>query len=270
MLSFLNDISQASKVSNGGYVEYGYGQVEPNHLSAQRNGQIYAQLPANKNIKVLENGQFVKYDYAAKDGGEVNFTGKGEWMLVFNEIKLYHDNEPDCAFALKQGDYFARIYSPVNAGTNFNAQSRFYGETDPNPTFKAQVQAANPEGGTEKFNLEREKVVAPAGPYELNYTNDPFHIESQTTPAKMPTGTTMVPRVLKTNIGDIMTTNMIKETTLELGDVLTPQDADGILAKANASTGDNKTPAPGKMVWQVVKIYTMPDHQKGVKLMRIQ
>ena len=23
----------------------GYGQVEPNHLSAQRTGQIYAQLP---------------------------------------------------------------------------------------------------------------------------------------------------------------------------------------------------------------------------------
>ena len=23
----------------------GYGQLEPNHLSAQRNGQIYAQLP---------------------------------------------------------------------------------------------------------------------------------------------------------------------------------------------------------------------------------
>ena len=28
------------------YVERGYGQVEPNHLSAQRTGQIYAQLPA--------------------------------------------------------------------------------------------------------------------------------------------------------------------------------------------------------------------------------
>ena len=64
----------------------GYGQVEPNHLSAQRNGQIYAQLPCAKDIKVLENGQFVKYDYA---NGEVNFTGAGEWMLVMNEVKLY-------------------------------------------------------------------------------------------------------------------------------------------------------------------------------------
>lgn len=69
----------------------GFGQVEPNHLSAQRTAQIYAQLPAAANIDVLENGQFVKYDYAAPNGGEVNFSGKGEWMMVFNEVKLYDD-----------------------------------------------------------------------------------------------------------------------------------------------------------------------------------
>ena len=40
----LRGMSQAS------FVEYGYGQVEPNHLSAQRNAQIYAQLPANAEI----------------------------------------------------------------------------------------------------------------------------------------------------------------------------------------------------------------------------
>lgn len=53
-----------SKLSAAAYVEKGYGQVEPNHLSAQRTGQIYAQLPAAADINVLENGQFVKYDYA--------------------------------------------------------------------------------------------------------------------------------------------------------------------------------------------------------------
>ena len=36
----------------------GYGQVEPNHLSAQRTGQIYAQLPADESIELLENGTF--------------------------------------------------------------------------------------------------------------------------------------------------------------------------------------------------------------------
>ena len=45
------------------YVENGYGQVEPNHLSAQRTAQIYAQLPAKSDITVLENGQFVKHKY---------------------------------------------------------------------------------------------------------------------------------------------------------------------------------------------------------------
>ena len=40
----------------------GYGQVEPNHLSAQRTAQIYAQLAADSSIEKLENGQYVKYD----------------------------------------------------------------------------------------------------------------------------------------------------------------------------------------------------------------
>ena len=107
--------------SQAKYVEFGYGQVEPNHLSAQRTAQIYAQLPANKDINILENGQFVKYDYAANANGigEVNFTGKGEWMLVYNEIKLYRDHPDgtkqwDCEFAMLKDDYQARIYSPYD------------------------------------------------------------------------------------------------------------------------------------------------------------
>ena len=48
--------------SQASYVEFGYGQVEPNHLSARKTGQIYAQLPAAADIEVLEQGQFVKYD----------------------------------------------------------------------------------------------------------------------------------------------------------------------------------------------------------------
>ena len=90
-------------MSKAGYVEYGYGQVEPNHLSARRTGQIYAQLPANKDIKVLENGQFAKYDYAA---GEVNFTGEGEFMLVYNEEKLYDERKQHHKdFVLKTADF---------------------------------------------------------------------------------------------------------------------------------------------------------------------
>ena len=76
----------------------GFGQVEPNHLSARRTGNIYAQLPLANTITTLENGRFVKYDYA---NNEVNLTGAGEWMLVLNEIKLYESRETTKDFALK-------------------------------------------------------------------------------------------------------------------------------------------------------------------------
>ena len=89
-------------------VQIGYGQVEPNHLSARRNGQIYAQLPAAASIDLLENGQFVKYDY---ENGVVDFTGKGEWMLVLNEIKVYRDFETDADFAMQKQNYQALVYN---------------------------------------------------------------------------------------------------------------------------------------------------------------
>jgi hypothetical protein len=72
-------------------------------------------------------------------------------------------------------------------------------------------------------------------------------------------GTAMFPRVFKTNVGDIFTTNTIAETELVVGDLLAPNEI-GLLSKS----GDLEA-----MKWQVVKVYTMPDHQRGVKVMRI-
>lgn len=181
--------TKGNRLGNATYVKYGYGQVEPNHLSAQRTGQIFAQLPAKSDIELLENGQFVKYDYAA---GVVDFDGEGEWMMVFNEIKVYLDRDTDADFAMKKDNYVARVYS---------------------------------SNGT-----------------------------------KMPADTTMVPRVIKLNVGDIYTTNCVKEETLAVGDKLTP-GTDGYLAKAGADSAD--------YVLKVVKVYTMPDGQQGVKLQRI-
>ena len=76
----------------------------------------------------------------------------------------------------------------------------------------------------------------------------------------MPAGTTMVPRVFKTNIGDHYTTNMINATPEEL--------TLGATLKVGA-TGILEPGSDDKMTWQVVKVYTMPDHQRGVKIMRI-
>jgi hypothetical protein len=82
----------------------GYGQVEPNHLSAPRDGGVYAQLPMAEGTDVLENGMFVKYDYA---NGECNFDGDGAWMLVFNEEKLYDERyQIHKHYAMKRADFY--------------------------------------------------------------------------------------------------------------------------------------------------------------------
>lgn len=246
----LQDFLKKNIKSQAKYVEYGYGQVEPNHLSAQRNAQIYAQLPANKDIDVLEQGQFVKYDYAAANGGEVNFTGKGEWMLVYNETKLYRDHQIDCEFAMLKDNYQARVYSPYDfERPEEDKQSRYYNGID---------NEGNTSITLNDKTYPYDDVTAGPDMYEIHYNEDPFHILGRYHERMMPEGTTMVPRVFKTMPGDIFTTNMIDEETIALGDVLAPNEK-GILVKDESQD----------MKWQVVRLYTMPDGQKGAKLMRI-
>ncbi|MDD7754553.1 MAG: hypothetical protein PUJ51_08600 [Clostridiales bacterium] len=294
--------------SQAAYVEFGYGQVEPNHLSAQRTAQIYAQLPAAADIEILENGQFVKYDYAANDNGigEVNFKGAGEWMLVYNEIKLYRDHPDgtkqwDCEFAMIKDDYQARIYSPYdwehteveyggrywNGKDETNATSMTINQTvsadqglktvtiagqvydivDNKFTYKGVEYALNPKTHQSvelvpvEYAYDEVLTNVPDIYEELTWTNDPYKKLGIYHEKRMTPGTAMVPRVFKTNLGDLYTTNMINETELAVGDTLSPSEATkGILSK----NGDES------MLWQVVKVYTMPDGQKGVKVMRIK
>jgi hypothetical protein len=276
----ITDFLKSQIKSQASYVEVGYGQVEPNHLSAQRTGQIYAQLPADPSIEVLEQGQFVKYDYAK---GLVNFEGAGEWMLVYNEIKLYRDFQRDCEFAMLKGNYQARVYSPLDG----EQMQEVYGPTRFLQGKRERYNNATGEfetlGGEVAYDEASKKWVAvkdgqpPVADYSVaSKVYDYYEMDDINNPAidnevskrlfmklrdykekMMPAGTTMVPRVFKTNVGDIFTTNTINATELKVGDVLTP-GATGILEK-----GD------GDMKWQVVKVYTMPDHQKGVKIMRI-
>lgn len=100
----------------------GFGQVEPNLLSARYTGQIYAQLPAKDSegnaIKQLENGQFLKYDYAAGCASN-NKNSAGEWMLVFNEEKLYDERYPNHRyFAMKKDDFTDKLIYPRLLKTN--------------------------------------------------------------------------------------------------------------------------------------------------------
>lgn len=239
----LSDFLKKNITSQAGFIKakgYGYGQVEPNHLSAQATKEVYAQLPAKKEIQILENGQFAKYDYAKE---VVDFDGPGEWLLVWNEIKLYRDNQMDCEFAMIRDDYQARVYSPADSeNAKQPYQARYYNGID-----------------AEKNPID--DVTAAPDMYELHYNENPFVNLGKYHEKMMPeAGSSMVPRLMKTHIGDIFTTNMIADEDVAVEDRLSPRAADGILSKS----GD------GSIIWQVVKVYTMPDGQPGVKLMRIK
>lgn len=220
-----------TRLSGAQFVTYGYGQVEDNHLSAPRNGQVYGQLPAAASIDKLENGQFVKYDYAkglcTLPGDQE--SGNGPIMMVFNEVKIYRDRETDADFAMLKADYNARVYSPIGQ-TNSNLRT-------------VLGNLGNREG-------DRGQV------YNMQIPEFVYGVD-------MPTGTTMVPRVFKMSVGDIYTTNCINvaKANVTLGMKLRA-NADGYLA---ASEGTGAAGAYGP-TFQVVKIYTMPDNQPGVKL----
>lgn len=186
----------------------GYGQVEPNHLSGIVTGQIYAQLPAHvkgtevgsaNSITQLEQGQFAKYDYAA---GEVNFTGDGEFMLVYNEEKLYDERKQS------HKDFVYKV---------------------------------------EDF-----------------------------------TDGKMYPRLIKTNVGDIFTTNTFEANTSDTAETNGVTIAEGnylapgttgflqVITSGGGSTAASSLSGVTGMAWKVVKIYTMPDGQQGVKIQRVQ
>lgn len=97
----------------------GYPQVEPNHLSAPRDGGVYGQRPAKAGIDVLYQGQFVVY--GAED---VSFDGKGVWCMVYNEEQVYDERErghaayamhryPDTSYGGGNSNYDHEMYPRV-------------------------------------------------------------------------------------------------------------------------------------------------------------
>ncbi len=166
----------------------GFGQVEPNHLSAQRTGQLYAQLIADSSLNIIENGMFLKYDY---ENRKAALTGDGEWLLVYNEEKLYDPRkQAHKDFAMQKDDY-----------------------------------------------VDKE----------------------------------MVPRLFKTNIGDIYTTNCLEANTSDSAQTTGVSVAVGNTLKVG-STGYLEvfsSGTPAGPIFKVVAYTTMPDGQDAVKLQRI-
>ena len=207
------------------FTRNGYGQVEPNQLSAQKTGQIYASLPLASDVDILQNGEFMYYDYKS---GTVTADGEGEPMLVFNEVKLY---EPFWQTSYKD---FAMIRVGDNYVTSRLATAG-YGDG-------AETEGVTPNPGHSDW--------------QAGYRMDGF-----------------APRLFKTNIGDIFTTNMVEtgdEVTYKQGDTLKLKK----VAKAADKTGNtlvlSKTGNIDALEFVVAKVYTMPDGQPGLKLQRIK
>ena len=244
----LSEFLKKNIQSQAGFIQangYGYGQVEPNHLSGQATKEVYAQLPAKKDIEILENGQFAKYNYADE---VVDFEGPGEWMLVYNEIKLYRDHQVDAEFAMIRDNYQARVYSPFGGAkygdapdTTWDKQSRYYNGQGVDAA-DGSITFANGQVSVGGNTYPIDDVTAGPDYYEPRYNEDPFHIESLYKEAMMPAaGSSMVPRLIKTHVGDIFTTNMIADASVAVGNKLVPNNK-GILAVKAA-------PAAGEMVW---------------------
>ncbi len=220
-----------TSLSGAKLVQYGYGQVEDNFLTAKRNGQVYAQLPAAADIDMLENGQFVKYDYVKKVCDFSTEASSGPWRMVFNEVKIYRDRETDADFAMLKQNYNARVYSPIGQDTH---------------ELKTVLDYSN-EATRENTTTGYKKAVG-------TYNN----------PQMMPEGTKMVPRVIGIAVGDHWTTNTINNTIDELSEgAMLKIGAKGYLEVGEAAGGDLDP------IFTVVKVYTMPDLQPGVKVMRV-
>jgi len=201
----------------------GYGQVEMNQVVAQKSGAIFASLPLDNNVNVLENGSFMYYSGVL---GKVTSTATGagitEPYLIYNEVKLYDGNRN----TLKD-------FALIRVGDNYiTSDNRFPLRT---------------VGGAP---VETPTTILPKT--DNSYRMDGF-----------------APRCYKTQIGDILTTNMVASGSYSVGDQLYVKEDTtnhvGVLTNVSGETPD----ASNTMRWVVIKETTMPDGQPALKLQRV-
>lgn len=206
----------------------GYGQVEPNQLSGIKTGQIFASLPLAKNVNVIQNGEFMYYDYVSGTVSAEDSTSVAEPMLVYNEIKIYEPWLSYKDFAMiRVGDNYVTSNAAVGRVTSANVDGTVYG--DGATTGGAEINPAHTEYG-----------------YRMDG---------------------IAPRLVKTNVGDIFTTNMVAT-----GDLVTYSKGDILkLKKTDRNTLElDKEGNIDTVAFAVVKVYTMPDGQPGLKVQRVK
>lgn len=187
----------------------GFGQVEPNHLSGIVEGKIYAQYPADTATmgNILEQGRFAKYDGSKN---QVNLTGKGAWMMIYNEEKLPDERKQNHKdFALKAEDYTYGEITPrlinVEIGDIFTTNTIVggaYTVSDINALTDSKVEAlVVPAIGSIMYIAENGYLTADS---DAKATDSPeFEVIKPFAPVTMPKSQPSDPDVYTGNLPDM-------------------------------------------------------------------
>jgi hypothetical protein len=215
------------------FTRIGYGQVEPNQLTGIKTGEIYASLPLDPAVNKLQNGEFMYYDYTKGyvTADPHESSADLEPMLVYNEIKIYEDYLSYKDFAMiRVGDNYVTNDAAVGRVTSRNADGTTYG------------------GGS-------------------NTIGQPQWHDSWQAGYRM---TGIAPRLVRVHVGNIYTTNMVATgVEYSVGDLLKlKKSTDNTLVLGKYAAGT--TGVIAAPVFSVVKVYTMPDGQPGLKIQRVK
>lgn len=233
----------------------GYGQVEPNKLIGIKTGDIHNMLPLDESVKVLQNGEFMFYDYVT-NSVTATPTAMTVPYMVWNEIKIYEDWLALKDFAMiRVGENYVTNNPAVGRVTSVNVDGTIYGDG----ALTTSTELTYDEDGNPTGEVRVDRQHTDYG-YRMNG---------------------IVPRMLGTYVGDVMTTNMVgmfeddeknkTELKYEQGTILalrkTVRNTLELVPYDFAKTKNAALAETLKYV--IVQDYTMPDGQRGFKLQRI-
>ena len=179
---------------------------------------------------------------------------------------------------LEQGQ-FAK-YDYAKGVVNFDGDGEFYLVYNEEKLYDERYQSHK------DFVLKNEDFTT--GNFHSGIGKNEITLDNTTTPpttSLSADGKFIYPRLIGTNVGDVITTNTIHEdntsntaevtigddTELVVGTYLQPSTSTGFLEvlKNNSTVVTSLTSVSG-MVWKIVRVYKMPDGQAGYKIQRVQ
>ena len=179
---------------------------------------------------------------------------------------------------LEQGQ-FAK-YDYATGVVNFDGDGDFYLVYNEEKLYDERYQSHK------DFVLKNEDFTT--GNFHSGIGKNEITLDNTTTPpttSLSEDGKFIYPRLIGTNVGDVITTNTIHaanasntakvvigtDDELVVGTYLQPSTSTGFLEvlKSSGNVTTSLTGVTG-MTWKIVRVYTMPDGQPGFKIQRVQ